>query len=80
MDSQLTIYQESAMVTSVPCAHAGRRADIRSGFGSGLESTSTGLSGTLGEGPGCNERELFFAWFHWGITCLRVCVRLNGPL
>jgi hypothetical protein len=40
--------------------------------------TNTVLTGTLGEGPGRNERELYFAWFLWGITCLRVRVSLAG--
>jgi hypothetical protein len=57
--------------------HTGRH---KVGFGSGLESTLTGLSGTLGEGPGRNERELYFAWFAWGIAQLRVRVLVAGPL
>jgi hypothetical protein len=32
------------------------------------------LMGTLGEGPGRIQRELFFAWFLWGMALLRVRV------
>jgi hypothetical protein len=54
------------------------RANIRSGFGSVfVVDTNLVLTGTLGEGPArFFERELFFAWFLLGITCLRVLAPL----
>jgi hypothetical protein len=56
--------------------------DIRSGFGLGFCGlTLTGFSRALGRGTGSfYERDVFFAWFHWGIACLRVRVVLVGPL
>ena len=56
--------------------------DIRSGFGSvSVVDTNLVLTGTLGEGPArFFERELFFAWFLLGITCLGVLAPIDGVL
>src|ERR1700728_43217 len=54
-------------------------AYIRSGLGR-CSCRLERLPGTLGEGPGRNERGLYSACFLWGIACLRVRVLLMAPL
>jgi hypothetical protein len=51
------------------------------GYGSVLVvDTNRVLTGTLGEGPGRNGKELCFACIHWGLAQLRVDVPVMGPL
>jgi hypothetical protein len=63
------------MLGGVPCTQPGCGAYIRSGFG--LAPVVDALP--VEQGPWerdrvVTERELSFAWFLWGITCLRVRV------
>jgi hypothetical protein len=61
-----------------PRVGAGRH--IRSGFGSvPVVDFYPVEQGPWERDRVVTERELLFAWFLWGITCLRVGVLLTGP-
>ena len=51
------------------------------GFGSVFVVDANSIDGDLGRGTGSLfERELYFAWFLWGIAQSRVRVLPAGPL
>ena len=81
MNGELTSCQGSSILGRVPCTQGwvqGRH--IRSGFGSvPVVDFYPVEQGPWERDRVVTERELLFAWFLWGITCLRVRVLLASP-